>query len=166
MMLKKMRLALPALALALAVSGCLESTAVQADENIMRLLDRSTQHATLTSALEQTGLATTLEGEGPYTLFAPTDAAFNAIPAAQRQAILSDPAKLQAVLRHHVVSGNESSARLTDGRTLSSLQGTQLTIARSNGVFRVNTADIVLDNLGASNGVVHVIDEVLLPPGV
>ena len=166
MMLKKLRLALPALALAVAVSGCLESTAVQDDETIMRLLDRSSQHATLSDALEAAGLSETLANEGPYTLFAPTDAAFNALPAAQRQAIFADVNKLRQVLRNHVISGSEPSSRLTDGRTISSLQGAQLTITRGSGVFRVNNADIVLDNLGASNGVVHVIDEVLLPPGI
>lgn len=165
-MLKKLRLALPLLALlAVAAGGCTDVTNDDAG-NLVELLATSTNHGTLRTALQQSGLNATLESKGPYTLFAPTDAAFAKLPTATRDAIFGDPAKLAAVMRHQVVEGKQSTGNLSNGEKLTTLQGQQVTITKTSAELKVNDANIVLDNLGASNGVIHVTDTVLIPAGV
>lgn len=165
-----MRIKLRSLALlsllAAAAAGCSDVTTSESDDTIMDVLASSTAHGTLRQALIQTNLDDTLGGSERYTIFAPTDAAFDALAPATRQAILGDPQKLAAVLRYHIVSGRETANDLTDGRTLTTLQGQQVTITRTGQQIRVNNATLTLDNVPANNGVVHVINAVLVPQGV
>ena len=119
------------------------------------------QFNTLATALKAAGLVDTLKGPGPFTVFAPTDAAFAKVPKDQLDALLADKAKLTAVLTYHVVPGKVMAADVKPG-SVKTVQGASLTIATEGGVkvdgARVTTADIV-----ASNGVIHVIDSVVLP---
>jgi uncharacterized surface protein with fasciclin (FAS1) repeats len=116
---------------------------------------------TLATALQAAGLIDTLKGKGPFTVFAPTDEAFAKIPKADLDALLKDKAKLTAVLTYHVVPGKVM-ARDVKAGSVKTVQGGNITLATAGGVT-VNNAKVVSADVGASNGVIHVIDTVLLP---
>ena len=118
---------------------------------------------TLLTAVKAAGLVETLQGKGPFTVFAPTDAAFAAVPKDALAAIAADKAKLTKVLLYHVVPGRISSTELKTGETKTA-EGSSLKITANAGVVTVNDASVIAANVGASNGVIHVIDKVLLPP--
>jgi uncharacterized surface protein with fasciclin (FAS1) repeats len=120
---------------------------------------------TLLQAVQAAGLAETLAGEGPFTVFAPTDDAFAAVPADQLQALLADPEALKQVLLYHVVAGAVMSTDLTDGMEAATVQGAPVKfMLHSDGAAMVNDANIVAADIPTSNGVIHVIDKVILPP--
>src|SRR5512134_688692 len=117
---------------------------------------------TLAAALQAAGLVDTLKGQGPFTVFAPTDAAFAKIPKADLDALLKDKAKLTKVLTYHVVAGKvlaSDVAKLSQAKTV---EGQSLTIDTSSGV-KVDGASVVKADILCSNGVIHVIDSVILP---
>ena len=116
---------------------------------------------TLATALQAAGLVDTLKGKGPFTVFAPTDEAFAKVPKADLDALLKDKAKLTAVLTYHVVAGKVLSTDIKAGK-VKTVQGTELTLATSYGVT-VNGAKVTTANVLADNGVIHVIDTVLIP---
>jgi uncharacterized surface protein with fasciclin (FAS1) repeats len=117
---------------------------------------------TLAAALQAAGLVETLKGEGPFTVFAPTDEAFAAIPEAQLEALLADKEALTAVLTYHVVPGKVMAADVVDLDSATTVQGADLTIGTADGVT-VDGANVVKTDIEASNGVIHVIDAVLMP---
>ncbi len=119
------------------------------------------QFKTLATALQAAGLIETLKGKGPFTVFAPTDAAFAKIPKADLDALLADKAKLTAVLTYHVVPGAVMAKDVKAGK-VKSVQGSELTLATAGGVT-VDGAKVVQADIKASNGVIHVIDSVVLP---
>lgn len=121
------------------------------------------QFGTLLAAAEKAGLVEVLRADGPYTLFAPTDAAFARIPKAQLDALLADRDKLAAVLKNHLVQGKVTSAEVAKLDRATTVQGSALAIDASDGV-RVGDARVTQADVEASNGVIHVIDTVLLPP--
>ena len=104
----------------------------------------------------------TLKGPGPFTVFAPTDEAFAKIPKADLDALLKDKAKLSAILSYHVFAGNASSADLKQLKDLSTVHGGRIKIDASKGL-KVDNATVVKADVPASNGVIHVIDAVLMP---
>ena len=116
---------------------------------------------TLATALTAAGLIDTLKGNGPFTVFAPTDAAFAKIPKADLDALLKDKAKLTAVLTYHVVSGKVMAADVKAGK-VKTVQGSEITVATAGGVT-VDGAKVSATDIVASNGVIHVIDSVILP---
>ena len=116
---------------------------------------------TLATALKAAGLVDTLKGKGPFTVFAPTDAAFAKVPKATLDALLADKAKLTAVLTYHVVSGKVMAADVKSG-TVKTVQGQNLNLGTMGGVT-VNGAKVTSADIVADNGVIHVIDTVLLP---
>lgn len=118
---------------------------------------------TLVAAVEAAGLVDTLKGEGPFTVFAPTDEAFAALPAGTVEALLADPDALAAILTYHVVAGKVMSTDLSDGMMAPTVNGADITITTEGGVM-VNDANVVTADIEASNGVIHVIDKVILPP--
>ncbi len=120
------------------------------------------QFKTLATALQAAGLVDTLKGSGPFTVFAPTDEAFAKIPKAQLDALLADKAKLTAVLTYHVVPGKVMAADVKPGK-VKTVQGKELTVATSPAVT-VDNAKVVKTDIVADNGVIHVIDTVVLPP--
>lgn len=116
---------------------------------------------TLVVALKEAGLVDTLKGKGPFTVFAPTDAAFAKIPKADLDALLKDKAKLTAVLTYHVVPGKVMAADVKAG-PVKTVQGGSLTVATMGGVT-VNQAKVTATDIVADNGVIHVIDSVVMP---
>lgn len=109
------------------------------------------------------GVLATLEGPGPYTVFAPSDAAFQALPAKSLDALRADKAQLKAVLQHHIVPARVSAAEARVGKA-KTLQGTDIALARAGTFLTVGDALVEQADLRAGNGVVHVIDRVLMPP--
>jgi uncharacterized surface protein with fasciclin (FAS1) repeats len=121
----------------------------------------SKDHTTLVAAVKAAGLVDTLKGKGPFTVFAPTDAAFAKVPKADLDALLKDKAKLTAVLTYHVVPGKVMSTDIKPGK-VKTVQGSELTLATTGGVM-VDKAKVVSADVAADNGVIHVIDTVLMP---
>ena len=121
---------------------------------------------TLAAALEAAGLVETLKGAGPFTVFAPTDAAFAKLPAGTVENLLKPENKdqLRRVLTYHVVSGKVGSADVTKMRSAKAVSGDTLSVAVKDGKVMINNATVVTADVGASNGVIHVIDTVILPP--
>jgi uncharacterized surface protein with fasciclin (FAS1) repeats len=120
---------------------------------------------TLVAAVQAADLVETLKGAGPFTVFAPTDEAFAALPAGTVENLLKpeNKAQLVAVLTYHVVPGKVMSGDLSNGMTAATVQGANVTIMTEGGV-KVNDANVVTADIEASNGVIHVIDKVILPP--
>ncbi len=118
---------------------------------------------TLVTAVKAAGLVETLKGEGPFTVFAPTDEAFAKIPKEDLQALLADKQKLQAVLTYHVVPGKVMAADVAKLSSAKTVQGQDVHIDASNGGVRVDDAQVVQTDIMTSNGVIHVIDTVMLP---
>ena len=115
----------------------------------------------LATALGAAGLVETLKGKGPFTVFAPTDEAFAKIPKADLEALLKDKAKLTAVLTYHVVPGKVMAVDVKAGK-VKTVQGSDITVTTKNGVM-VNKAKVVKTDIVADNGVIHVIDTVIMP---
>ena len=122
---------------------------------------------TLAKALEAAGLVETLKGAGPFTVFAPTDEAFAKLPAGTVESLLKpeNKAKLQRILTYHVVPGKVMAADVVKLSSAKAVRGDTLTVETGNGVM-VDNARVVKTDIGASNGVIHVIDTVLLPKGL
>jgi uncharacterized surface protein with fasciclin (FAS1) repeats len=118
---------------------------------------------TLVKALQEAGLVETLKGPGPFTVFAPTDEAFAKLPAGTVEGLLADKAKLTAVLTYHVVSGSVSAADVSGMTTAKTVEGSDLKVDASSGV-KINDATVIKADIKTSNGIIHVIDTVLLPP--
>ena len=128
------------------------------------IVSSSTDHTTLKTAIDACSLDGVLSGPGPFTLFAPTDAAFNLLPAGTVTALLNDIPQLTDILLHHVVADSVMSTMLTNGQIVTTLLGTDVTVTiNANGVF-IDNAQVTVADIVADNGVVHVIDAVLLPP--
>jgi transforming growth factor-beta-induced protein len=120
---------------------------------------------TLVAAVEAAGLVETLKSEGPFTVFAPTDAAFAALPAGTVDALLADPSgDLTQILLYHVVPGQVLAADVSDGLEATTVQGSPVTFSAGADGVMINDANIVATDIVASNGVIHVIDAVILPP--
>lgn len=123
---------------------------------------RQPQLSTFTALVQQAGLADTLRGTGPYTVFAPSDEAFKAVPAATLASLRANPAQLREVLSLHVVAGQLPAEAIKNGPA-KSLQGSNLALAKAGEFVTVEEAMVQQPNLAATNGVVHVIDRVLMP---
>ena len=117
---------------------------------------------TLVTALQAAGLVDTLKGTGPFTVFAPTDAAFAKLPAETVEALLADTPKLTSILTYHVVAGRVMAADVMKLTSAPTVQGQNVSIDTSDGV-RINDSHVTLADVAADNGVIHVIDSVLLP---
>jgi uncharacterized surface protein with fasciclin (FAS1) repeats len=122
---------------------------------------------TLAAAVTAAGLVPTLKGAGPFTVFAPTDDAFAALPAGTVDALLKDIPKLTAILTYHVVAGKVMAADVVkmDGKSAKTVNGADVKIGTSGGVKLNGTANVTQTDIECSNGVIHVIDAVILPPG-
>jgi uncharacterized surface protein with fasciclin (FAS1) repeats len=131
---------------------------------VAEIITGSPDHETLTAAVVAAGLVETLEGEGPFTVFAPTDAAFAALPDGTVESLLEDPSgALTDILLYHVVGARALSSDLSDGQEIETVFGDTITVTINNdGVF-INGAQVTVADLEAENGVVHVIDAVLIP---
>jgi uncharacterized surface protein with fasciclin (FAS1) repeats len=125
----------------------------------------SPDHTTLVAAVKAAGLVETLKGAGPFTVFAPTNSAFAALPAGTVDGLLKPEQKsaLTGVLTYHVVSGAVKSGDLKDGQKVKTLQGEELLVSIKDGKVMINGANVTAADLTATNGVVHVLDGVLMP---
>lgn len=119
--------------------------------------------STLVTAVQAADLVDTLKGEGPFTVFAPTDAAFAALPEGTLDTLLANPDQLRDVLLYHVVSGKLMAADVAELASAETVQGGHVAITHQDGEVRVNSARVVTADVEASNGVIHVIDAVLIP---
>jgi uncharacterized surface protein with fasciclin (FAS1) repeats len=118
--------------------------------------------STLVKAVQAAGLVETLKGEGPFTVFAPTDEAFAKIPADTINAVLADKEKLTAILTYHVVAGKVMASDVVNLTSATTVQGGEIRISADNGV-RVNDANVIQTDIVCDNGVIHVIDSVIMP---
>jgi uncharacterized surface protein with fasciclin (FAS1) repeats len=159
--MKKRTWMLATSALTLAVlTGCATSPA---PKTIADTAAVTPQLATLNKLINEAGLADTLRGAGPYTVFAPTNEAFQALPKATLDALAKDKNQLAAVLRYHVVPGKVMAAEVKTGKA-KTVQGAELNLAKAGTFVTVEEAMVVQADVNATNGVVHVIDRVLIPP--
>lgn len=125
------------------------------------------QFNTLAAALEKAGLVETLKGKGPFTVFAPTDEAFAKLPAGTLDKLLlpENKAKLQAVLTYHVIADKVPASRVVEITSASTVNGARVAISTTGKTVTVGGANVVTTDIQASNGIIHVIDSVMLPPG-
>jgi uncharacterized surface protein with fasciclin (FAS1) repeats len=142
-----------------------DTTAAQ-EGNIVAVAQETPDLSTLVEAVVAAELVETLEEPGPYTVFAPTNAAFEALGEDTLNSLLkpANKSELSEILTYHVVPGELTSSELSDGQKLKTVQGGTLTVKIADGEVTVNGATVVTPDVEASNGVVHVIDEVLTPP--
>jgi uncharacterized surface protein with fasciclin (FAS1) repeats len=150
-----MKRTLVALALSVGATGA----ALAAD--IVDTAVKAGNFKTLVAAVQAAGLVDTLKGAGPFTVFAPTDAAFAKIPKAQLDALLKDKAALTKVLTYHVVPGKVMAADVKAGK-VKTVQGSEVTVSTTSGVM-VDAAKVVATDVAADNGVIHAIDSVIMP---
>jgi uncharacterized surface protein with fasciclin (FAS1) repeats len=138
-------------------------TADVSEKNIVETAAGAGLFNTLVTAVKAAGLVETLSGPGPFTVFAPTDEAFAKLPAGTVESLLKDKAKLASILTYHVVSGKFMAADVLKMSSLKSVQGQNITISLKDGAPMANNAKIVKTDIVCSNGVIHVIDAVILP---
>jgi uncharacterized surface protein with fasciclin (FAS1) repeats len=150
-------------ALACGTCGCTPNTAASAQPDIVDTAVAAGQFETLVAAIQAAGLVDALKGEGPYTVFAPTDAAFAALPEGALEGLLVNPEALAQVLLYHVVEGEVTSADVVNLSSATTLQGQDVHITVEGDTVRINGANVVAVDVAASNGVIHVIDSVILP---
>ena len=133
-------------------------------ENIVEIASANKDFSTLVAAVVAGGLAETLSGTGPFTVFAPTNAAFAKLPAGTVEELIKpeNKEKLVAILTYHVIAGNAMSTDLSDGQLIKTVNGQEVKVSIGDSV-KVDGATVIAPNLKASNGVIHVIDSVILP---
>jgi uncharacterized surface protein with fasciclin (FAS1) repeats len=140
-----------------------EMMAQEPEMDIVETAVAAGDFTTLVELVQQAGLADELSGPGPLTVFAPTDEAFAAVPEETLAALADDPEQLERVLLYHVVEGAVTSDQVADGASAATLAGPEVEFT-VDGEIQVNDATVVSADVAASNGVIHVIDAVLLPP--
>ena len=150
-----------ALSVAVASSMALGAGAAQADD-IVDIAVSNGNFNTLVAAVQAAGLVDTLKSEGPFTVFAPTDEAFAKLPAGTVEALLQDKEKLTAVLTYHVVPGEYAANDVVSASSLMTLQGSAVSVDTSSGV-KIDAANVLKTDIMTSNGIIHVIDSVILP---
>jgi uncharacterized surface protein with fasciclin (FAS1) repeats len=135
--------------------------------NVVDLIDNNPSLKTLASTIDEADLQTTLEQGGPYTIFAPSDRAFAALPAATRQRLLKDEnrALLRQILTYHVVPGSITSSQLKSGQ-VKTQSGSSVNVQVNGTQVKVNQSQVIQPDLQAANGVVHIVDRILLPPNI
>lgn len=161
--MRRAQIVLAACALIAVTAVSTAGAATTPRKNLVETAGAAGQFKTLTSLLKTAGLARTLEGKGRYTVFAPTDAAFAKVPKSTLAALAKDKAKLRAVLLYHVVKGKLSAAKVVKLRSARTLNGQKVRITVRAGKVRVGGARVTATDIGASNGVIHVLDRVLIP---
>ena len=154
-----------AVATAVATMVLAGGAARAAEKNIVETAVAAGSFTTLAKALQAAGLVETLNGKGPFTVFAPTDEAFAKLPAGTIEELLKpeNKAKLQAILTYHVVSGKVMASQVTGLESAKTVNGQSVKISVRDGGVMIDNAHVVKTDIGTSNGVIHVIDTVLLP---
>lgn len=139
-------------------------TAMSAPKTIAEIAIADGRFKTLVAAVTAAGLVDTLKSAGPFTVFAPTDDAFAKLPAGTVEGLLKDPAKLKDILLYHVVAGKLMAADVVKLTSAKTVQGSTIAIKVDGSNVMVNDANVIIADIQASNGVIHVIDKVILPP--
>lgn len=139
----------------------LSATLVSAAE-VMAVAGRSSEIKTFVNALKNSSLAQTLEENGPFTIFAPSNSAFDKLSQADRESLFNDKGRLDQVLAYHVIPGKTVVAEVKPGQT-KTLDGSRVSLKSDNGKITINNGNVTLSDLEAENGVIHIIDTVLLP---
>jgi uncharacterized surface protein with fasciclin (FAS1) repeats len=152
----------------LAVADTDKSCAGKSGKDIVQTAVAAEQFQTLVAAVQAAGLVETLQGEGPFTVFAPTDEAFGKLPEGTVQTLLKpeNKAKLASILKYHVVPGRVPAADVVQAGVLNTVEGPSILVSAADGVVRVDGAQVVKADVEASNGVIHVIDEVIMPKDI
>ena len=143
--------------------GSTAATARAQEKDIVDTAVAAGSFTTLAAALEAAGLVETLKGEGPFTVFAPTDEAFAKLPAGTVEALLKDIPQLTAILTYHVVPGKVDAAQVVHLTTAETVNGQSLSISVNGATVMVDNAKVVTTDIMASNDIIHVIDTVVLP---
>jgi uncharacterized surface protein with fasciclin (FAS1) repeats len=151
-------------ALALSVAGAPATARPSDEKNIVQTAQAAGNFKTLTKLVVRAGLAGTLSSSGPYTVFAPTDAAFKKVPKSTLNSLAKNRAKLRAVLLYHVVAGRVPSSQVVMLKSAKTLNGKSVRIHTAGGKVFVNNAKVTKPDINASNGVIHVVNRVLIPP--
>ena len=151
-------------ALALSVAGAPATARPSDEKNIVQTAQTAGNFKTLTKLVVKAGLAGTLSSSGPYTVFAPTDAAFKKVPKSTLNSLAKNRAKLRAVLLYHVVAGRVPSSQVVMLKSAKTLNGKSVRIHTAGGKVFVNNAKVTKTDINASNGVIHVVNRVLIPP--
>lgn len=138
------------------------ATSIASAADIVDTAIASGNFKTLVTAVQEAGLVDTLKGKGPFTVFAPTDEAFSKLPAGTLEALLQDKQKLANILTYHVVAGKVMASQVKPGK-VKTVEGQSLTVSKKNGVVMVDNAKVTTTDIIASNGVIHVIDSVVIP---
>jgi uncharacterized surface protein with fasciclin (FAS1) repeats len=146
-----------------AIAGPSSPQAPAAKPNIVQTAVAAGEFKTLVSLVKKAGLASTLSGKGPFTVFAPTDAAFAKVPKSTLDALAKDKAKLKAVLLYHVASGKVTASKVVKLSSVKTLQGQSAKIRVSGGKVFVGGARVTTPDVMTSNGVIHIINKVLIP---
>jgi uncharacterized surface protein with fasciclin (FAS1) repeats len=149
---------------ALAAAIGLAAAPAAAQQNIVQVASSNANFETLVQAVTAGNLAGALSGSGPFTVFAPTDAAFDKLPDGALDGLLANQAQLRDVLTYHVVQGELTAASLQGRSYVTALNGDRIPVRVMNGQVMVGNATVVMADVDASNGVIHAIDGVLMPP--
>jgi len=169
--------------LAIAIVVAAFTSRMESEKTIAEMVSENQELSTLLTALQKAELVETFKGEGPYTVFAPTNTAFSNLPAGKLDNLLKDEnrAELAKLLKYHVVSGTYYASDLSDGQTLKTLEGTVIKIGSSASMdeemmedeaesnspeIRINNANVIESDITAANGVIHLIDAVVMPTDV
>ncbi|MBC7735139.1 MAG: fasciclin domain-containing protein [Bacteriovorax sp.] len=153
-------LALASLSAALLFGGC---ATMNAPMTVAQTIAANPQLSTAARLIQEAGLNETLQGTGPFTVFVPSDEAFKAVPAAMVEALGKDKTRLKAVLSYHVVAGNLASVDVKNG-PIKTVQGSDLSLYRSGTFVTADEAVVTTADVRATNGMVHIVDKVLMPP--
>ena len=151
-------------AVAAAAVASPSSASPRAESDIVGTAIAAGDFTTLTKLLKSAGLVATLRQKGPYTVFAPTDAAFAKVPKATLNALMMDKAKLKAVLLYHVVAGKLTAKDVAKLNSAKTANGKSVTIRVAGGNVFVNSAKVIKTDVMATNGIIHVVNRVLIPP--
>lgn len=143
-------------------AALLAAGAASAAQDIIDTAKSAGKFNTLVAAIEAAGLTETLKGAGPFTVFAPTDEAFAKLPAGTVDALLKDKAKLTKILTYHVVAGQVMAKDVKPGK-VTTVEGSKLSVTKGSYGVKVDNAQVVATDVAASNGVIHVIDTVVIP---
>jgi uncharacterized surface protein with fasciclin (FAS1) repeats len=138
----------------------------ESEKNVVKVAISSKDHTTLVAAIKQADLVTSLTNAGPFTVFAPTNAAFDALPAGTVEGLMKDEKKadLQNILQYHVAVSTMKAETFTDGQTIGMVNGDNVTVSVKDGKVTLNGNAHIVASIPASNGIIHVVDAVLLPP--
>ena len=156
-------LAFPGTLVAQEAQGYATTPAAESNGDIVETAIAAGSFTTLAKAIEAAGLTETLKGEGPFTVFAPTDEAFARLPEGALDALLQDKAKLTAILTYHVVPQKVTSKEVAGLSKAQTVNGGELSIKAQDGKVKVDQATVTQADIPASNGVIHVVDQVLMP---